>query len=206
VTIGPRFLNILASDSQSPALQRNLASVRHQMSNTEVEKEWKQLQLRLGRLQQGMGVIWVGAATETERDARLQSTERALGALRAASTSGVVPGAGATLLAVSHHLSGCESPGTHVVAKALEAPARWIARNAGLDPNAIVACAKESAPALGFDAVRREIVDLRSNGIVDPVTTLVEAVRIGLSTALLASDSGVLVQRPIALHQAEIRP
>jgi chaperonin GroEL len=180
-TIGPRFLNILTSDEQPAAVERNIATVRHLMSITEDEKEWQRLHLRLGRLQQGMGVIWVGAATETERDHLLLSVERTLSALRSAATSGVVPGAGATLLTVSRCLTASsDNLGVQVAAKALAAPARWIADNVG-----------------GNTEARQ---------VVDPASTVIEAVRIGLSTALLAADCGVLIRRPIALHQAEIRP
>ena len=209
-TVGPRFLNLLAVDEQSDFIDARIASVRHLMATTEDEREWKRLQLRLGRLQQGMGMIWVGAATESERDYLLQCTERALSGLRAASTSGVVPGAGASLLAISRTLAengrACGHPGTLVVAKALEAQARWLARNAGLDPDWAVARGLSEAPERGLDVSSGEIADLRAGGVVDPASTLIEAIRIALTTPVLASDCGELIHSPKPLHQADIRP
>jgi chaperonin GroEL len=208
VTIGPRFLNLMATRDRQPGIDRHLAHVRHLLERCEDDSAWRRLHARLGRLRQGMGVLWIGAPTPVERDHLLQRSDHALACLRAARAGGVVPGAGATLLAAARQLTSNfgSDPGALAVAAALEAPARWIARNAGLDPGAAIARCRGLAPGRGLDATTGAIVDLRAAGILDPVATVTTAVRVGLSMAIEAAGCDVLIRRPVRLSQAEIRP
>jgi chaperonin GroEL len=209
--LGPGYLNLLTAEDETPAVARQRAAILHLMDETEDEQEWRRLQLRLGRLRQGLGVIWVGAATESERSVRLHAAEQALSRLRAATAGGVVPGGGAALLAAARHLTeragaGDEGWAMRAVAAGLEAPARWIALNAGLDPHSAVHRVAPEAPALGLDVLTGQVRDLRAAGIVDPAATATQALRIGASTAALAITCDALVRRPIGLSHAELRP
>jgi chaperonin GroEL len=89
---------------------------------------------------------------------------------------------------------------------ACEAPARWLAVNAGLNPNVAVNRARQAPCGHGIDITTGSLTDLRKAGILDSAETLKRALQIGLTTAILASDCGVLLHRPISLTHAEIRP
>ncbi|MCC6790034.1 MAG: hypothetical protein IT336_00020 [Thermomicrobiales bacterium] len=207
VTIGARFLNVMALPERTPAIDDRIAGARRQMDATDDEQEWSHHQLRLGRLRQGFGVIWVGGATETERDHLLVATERCLHAIRNARTGGVVAGGGKALIEIAGRIrERCPGAGVAAAASACEAPARWLARNAGLDAGWAVAQARAAEPGSGIDVTTGRLVDLHAAGIVDAAATLQCALRVGLTTARLASDCGTLVHRPISLSMAEIRP
>ncbi len=209
--VGRGFFNVFPLDAASEAVARQVASVRYRLSESENESERGALWSRLGRLAGGMGVVWVGGHNEEERLQRRRATERTVAGLRAAVDGGVVPGAGATYLAVARCLSGStthdEDLGVAAVAAALTAPARWIARNAGLDPIAAVAEARAVAPDQGIDGVTGTLVHLRSAGIVDPALTLIRAVSVGATAAAMAITGEVLVVRPyLRITSADIRP
>lgn len=93
------------------------------------------------------------------------------------------------------------------VAGALTAPARWIARNAGLDPVIAVAAARAVAPDQGIDGVSGSLVHLRPAGIIDPALTLIRAVSVGATAAAIAITGEVLIARPhLRITQADLRP
>jgi chaperonin GroEL len=209
VTIGARFLNLFASSQCDSEIGQRVAAVRRQMAQTEDDKEWAHHQLRLGRLQGGMGVIWVGAPAESARDNLLSAVKRCLNALRNAQSGGVVPGGGKALIEIARSIA-CrharhDEPGIAAAARTCEAQARWLAANAGVDPSWAVAKSQEVPAGWGLDAQCGQWVDLRAAGIVDSAETLKHALRIGLTTAVLAGDCGVLLHRPVSLTQAEIR-
>jgi len=211
VTIGARFVNILANDDRSAEIELRIAAVRRQMDATEDEKEWKHHHLRIGRLNGGMGVIWVGAATESERDSLLDATDRCLDALRGAQMSGVLPGGGRALLeaaqrVIERHGDFADKPGMRAAAQACQTPARWLAANTGHDPSTAVAKILQSPSGTGLDVTTGAMIGFRGAGILDSAETIKLALRIGLTTAILASDCGVLIHRPISLTNAEIRP
>ncbi len=210
VSTGARFLNLLATEDRAPAIETRLAAARTRMAETENDREWKQLQLRLGRLQQRMAVIWVGAATEAERDSLLAATERTLAAVRTAQT-GVVPGGGKSLIEIAQRLTGsggtlAADPVARSLARACAALARWLAKNGGFAPEPAIATARSAEPWFGIDARTGELVDLRMAGIVDAVSTTKLALQTAISAAVLLADTALLIHRPISLSMAEIKP
>ncbi len=211
VTAGRLFFNIQAYDDTSAAVARQIASVRELLRRSEDENERESLLSRLGRLSGGMGTIWVGARTETERALRRRSAERALANLRAALVGGVVPGGGASYLAAARRLPhgrvSAEDLGVLAVAEALDAPTRWIACNAGLDPSYAVARGRRLAPGKGIDVLSGDVVDLVARGIVDPTPVAVCALSTGATAAATAATCHVLAMRPdLDLFQADLKP
>jgi chaperonin GroEL len=210
-TIGSDFFNVLPFEGPSEAVERQAASVRYLLSESEKESERAALSGRLGRLAGGMGVVWVGGHNEEERVERRQGTERTIASLRAASEGGIVPGSGAMYLAVSRNLSATatkdDDPGMAAIATALAAPAWWIARNAGLDAEAALAAARPVAPGQGIDGVTGALIDLRRAGVMDPALILVRALAVGATAAAMAITGEVLVARPhLRITEVDIRP
>lgn len=210
VAAGQRYLNILATDATAERVGTQAAAVRRLIERNEEDHEHRALMDRLGRLEQGMGIIWVGASTSTERDLRRRSAERAVASLRAALGDGIVPGGGATYLGAARSLgfdgANDEQLGVAAVARALEAPAWWIARNAGLNPDRAVGLARPEAPVRGIDAHSGELVDLAEAGIVDAARIVRRALTVGATAAALAMSCDVLVHCPVGLFQARLRP
>ena len=163
-----------AGDSQ--AIKDRVAQIRSQIANTTSEYDKEKLQERLAKLAGGVAVIKVGAATETEMKEKKLRIEDALNATRAAVEEGVVAGGGTIFVnvipaveALLDTVEGDEKTGVRIVAKALEAPIRQIAANAGLDGSVILEKVRNSGKnGYGFDAYKEEYCDMVSSGIIDP--------------------------------------
>ena len=186
-----------AGDSQ--AIQDRVAQIRAQIANTTSEYDKEKLQERLAKLAGGVAVIKVGAATETEMKEKKLRIEDALNATRAAVEEGVVAGGGTIFVnvipAVEDLLStveGDEKTGVQIVAKALEAPIRQIAANAGLDGSVILEKVRNSGKnGYGFDAYKEEYCDMVSSGIIDPAKVTRSALEnaASVSSMVLTTES-----------------
>ena len=162
-----------AGDSQ--AIKDRVAQIRSQIANTTSEYDKEKLQERLAKLAGGVAVIKVGAATETEMKEKKLRIEDALNATRAAVEEGVVAGGGTIFVnvipaveALLSTVEGDEKTGVRIVAKALEAPIRQIAANAGLDGSVILEKVRTSGKnGYGFDAYKEEYCDMVSSGIIE---------------------------------------
>jgi chaperonin GroEL len=164
----------------------------------------EQLQQRLARLVSGIAVLKVGGATETALKERKQRAEAAVNAVRAAAAGGILPGGGAALVHASKALAGlvaedvAERAAILIVRRALCAPARQIAANAGVDGALVVARLLEQDDAdLGFDAASGRYGDLVAAGIVDATRVVTTALRNAASTAarILATEAAVIPAR-----------
>ena len=163
-----------AGDSQ--AIKDRVGQIRTQISTTTSDYDKEKLQERLAKLAGGVAVIKVGAATETEMKEKKLRIEDALNATRAAVEEGVVAGGGTIFVnvipaveALLSSVEGDEKTGVRIVAKALEAPIRQIAANAGLDGSVILEKVRTSGKTgYGFDAYKEEYCDMVSAGIIDP--------------------------------------
>ena len=163
-----------AGDSQ--AIKDRVGQIRAQISTTTSDYDKEKLQERLAKLAGGVAVIKVGAATETEMKEKKLRIEDALNATRAAVEEGVVAGGGTIFVnvipaveALLDSVEGDEKTGVRIVAKALEAPIRQIAANAGLDGSVILEKVRSSGKnGYGFDAYKEEYCDMVSSGIIDP--------------------------------------
>ena len=190
---------IVDGAGDSAAIKDRVAQIRSQIANTTSDYDREKLQERLAKLAGGVAVIKVGAATETEMKEKKLRIEDALNATRAAVEEGVVAGGGTIFVnvipaveALISTVEGDEKTGVRIVAKALEAPIRQIAANAGLDGSVILEKIRESGKVgYGFDAYKETYVDMISAGIVDPTKVTRSALENAASIAatLLTTES-----------------
>jgi len=175
-----------------------IAQIRNEIENTSSEYDKEKAQERLAKLSGGVAVIKVGAPTETEMKEKKDRVDDALSATRAAVEEGIVIGGGAALikaaLKVSHDLIGDEQIGADIIIRAVTAPMKQIAANAGFDAGVVVnEIAKNTDVNIGFDAASGEYVDMFEAGIVDP--TKVERVAmqnaVSVASLLLTTEATV---------------
>ena len=181
-------------------IEKRVAQIKAQLSETTSEFDKEKLQERLAKLSGGVAVIRVGAATETEmKEAKLRM-EDALNATRAAVEEGIIAGGGSAYIHASKEVSklvatleGDERTGAKIILKALEAPLFRIVENAGLEGSVVVNKVRESSEGVGFDAYREEYVDMVKAGILDPAKVTRSALQNANSVAstLLTTESAV---------------
>ena len=186
-----------AGDSQ--AIKDRVSQIRAQIAVTTSDYDKEKLQERLAKLSGGVAVIKVGAATETEMKEKKLRIEDALNATRAAVEEGVVAGGGTIFVnvipaveALPSTVEGDEKTGVRIVAKALEAPIRQIAANAGLDGSVILEKVRASGKnGYGFDAYKEEYCDMVSAGIIDPAKVTRSALEnaASVSSMVLTTES-----------------
>ena len=156
------------------AIAARITQIKAQIAETTSDYDKEKLQERLAKLSGGVAVIKVGAATETEMKEKKDRVDDALSATKAAVEEGIVIGGGAALIKakakVKLKLDGDEAIGAAIVERALKAPLRQIAANAGFDAGVVVHSVEEGkGEHYGFDAAKGEYVDMLKAGIVDPV-------------------------------------
>lgn len=182
-----------------PALiKQRVAAIQHQIAESTSDYDKEKLQERLAKLSGGVAVVRVGAATEVEMKERKLRIEDALAATRAAVEEGIVPGGGIALLSVSDKVtayantfSGDEKTGALIIAKALTAPIKQIAENAGVDGGVIVANVLRAKKAnFGYDALKNEFCDMVEKGILDPTKVTRSALQnaASVSSTLLTTE------------------
>ncbi|MEI3265662.1 chaperonin GroEL [Frisingicoccus sp.] len=182
------------------AIKSRCSQIQTQANETTSEFDKEKLLERLAKLSGGVGVIKVGAATETEMKEKKLRMEDALAATRAAVEEGIICGGGSAYIHASKKvaelaggLNGDEKTGANVVLKALEAPLFHIAANAGLEGAVIINKVRESEEGVGFDALKEEYVDMIDAGIIDPAKVTRSALQNATSVAstLLTTESVV---------------
>lgn len=185
-------------------LEHRVAQIRKQIEDTTSEYDREKLQERLAKLAGGVAVIRVGAATESELKERKLRIEDALNATRAAVEQGIVAGGGTAYInakaavdELAATLAGDEQTGVQIVLRALEAPVRQIAENAGLEGSVIVEKLKEQADGIGFNAATSEWVNMIDEGIVDPTKVSRSALQNAGSVAgLILSTEAAVANHP----------
>lgn len=192
---------IVGGKGKRAAIDARVAQLKTQLDATTSKYDKEKLQERIGRLSGGVAVIRVGAATETEMKYLKLKIEDAVNATKAAIEEGIVPGGGSALIKVAAKLAKGASPtsaediGYAIVVKALEAPLRQIATNAGKDDGlVIVEKVREGEKQFGYDAATDTFVDnMLAAGIVDPVKVARTAVQNAVSAAsiLLTTEAAV---------------
>ena len=190
---------IVDGAGDSKAIKDRVAQIRSQIANTTSEYDKEKLQERLAKLAGGVAVIKVGAATETEMKEKKMRIEDALNATRAAVEEGVVAGGGTIFVnvipaveALLNTLEGDEKTGVKLIVKALEAPIRQIATNAGLDGSVILEKVRSSGKlGYGFDAYKEEYCDMVASGIIDPAKVTRSALEnaASVSSMVLTTES-----------------
>ncbi|WP_116134253.1 chaperonin GroEL [Tropicimonas sp. IMCC34043] len=185
---------IIDGAGDKAAIAARVSQIRAQIEDTTSDYDKEKLQERLAKLAGGIAVIRVGGATEIEVKERKDRVDDALNATRAAVEEGVVPGGGAALVHAGKILVGMkgdnsdQDAGIKIVRRAVQAPIRQIAENAGVDGSVVAGKVMESAStSFGFDAQSEEYGDMLKAGIIDPT----KVVRIALEDA--ASVAGLLI-------------
>ncbi len=192
ITIGKETTVIVEGEGGTDAIQGRVSQIKRQIDETTSDYDREKLQERLAKLAGGVAVINVGAATETEMKEKKARVEDALHATRAAVEEGIVPGGGVALIRAQASigdlgLTGDEKTGAEIVARAIEAPLRQLAANAGVEGALIVAEVKKGKGNHGYNVATAKYEDLIKAGVVDPA----KVTRSALQNA--ASISGLLL-------------
>jgi chaperonin GroEL len=200
VVITKEDTTIVEGVGEQAAIQGRIAQIKSQIEKTDSDYDREKLQERLAKLSGGVAVIQVGAATETELKEKKLRIEDALSATRAAVEEGIVPGGGVTLLKVVDAVNkadynGDEKIGAQIITRALEAPLRTIAENAGQEGSVVVNQVREGG--LGYNAQTGQYEDLLKAGVVDPAKVTRSALQNAASIAgLVLTTEALVAERP----------
>jgi chaperonin GroEL len=174
-----------------------MAQIRREIEKATSDYDKEKLEERLAKLAGGVAVIRVGAPSESEMKARKDALDDAISATKAAVAEGIVPGGGLALIRcidavakVEAAAEGDERTGVACLKRALETPARQIAENSAVDGGVVVHRMASATGPVGFDAARKEYVDLFEAGIVDPT----KVVRIALENAVSVASILLLTE------------
>jgi chaperonin GroEL len=203
VSITKDDTTIVDGAGDKAGIEGRVAQIKKQIEDTTSDYDKEKLQERLAKLAGGVAVIRVGGATEVEVKEKKDRVDDALNATRAAVEEGIVPGGGVALLKASKVLDGFkgdnddQEAGVAIVRRALQAPIRQIAENAGVEGSIVVGKVLENGSAtFGFNAQTEEYVDLVQAGVIDPA----KVVRTALQDA--ASVAGLLITTEAAIVEA----
>jgi chaperonin GroEL len=203
VTITKDDTTIVDGVGEKTAIEARITQIKRQIEDTTSDYDKEKLQERLAKLAGGVAVIRVGGSTEVEVKEKKDRVDDALNATRAAADEGIVPGGGVALLKASKVLANLtgdnddQTAGIAIVRRALQAPIRQIAENAGVEGSIVVGKVLESDSAtFGFNAQTEQYVDLITDGVIDPA----KVVRTALQDA--ASVAGLLITTEAAIVEA----
>ena len=185
-------------------IEARVAQIRQQIEDTTSDYDKEKLQERVAKLAGGVAVIRVGGMTEIEVKERKDRVDDALNATRAAVQEGIVVGGGVALIQASKKLEGLkganpdQDAGITIIRKALEAPLRQIAQNAGVDGSVVAGKVRESNdPTFGFNAQTEEYGDMFKFGVIDPTKVVRTALEDAASIAgLLITTEAMIAERP----------
>jgi chaperonin GroEL len=195
----------IVADGNEAAVKARIEQIRRQIEETESSYDKEKLQERLAKLAGGVAVVKVGAATETEMKDKKLRLEDAINATKAAVEEGIVPGGGTTLAHLAPELEEWsranlkdeELIGALIVARALPAPLKRIAENAGQNGAVIAERVKEKEFNIGYNAATNEFVDLLAAGIVDPAKVTRSALQNAASIAgMVLTTECIVVDKP----------
>ncbi len=204
VIITKEETTIVDGTGKKADIEARVGQIKAQIEETTSDYDKEKLQERLAKLAGGVAVIRVGGATEVEVKERKDRVEDAMHATRAAVQEGIVPGGGVALLTASKSLDGLkvsnddQRAGIDIVRRALQAPLRKIAENAGEDGSIIIGKILESKEAnYGWDAYKGEFTDLVKSGIIDPTKVVRTALQSAISVAgQLITTEAVIADLP----------
>jgi chaperonin GroEL len=202
IKIGKEETIVVGGAGKQADIQKRIGELRRQIEETESDYDREKLQERLGKMVGGVGVIKVGAASETELKEKKHRVEDALSTARAAVEEGIVPGGGTALISALTALeklekNGDESIGYQIVRRALEEPLRQLARNAGHEGSIIVEKVKGQKSGYGFNVLTSEYTDMFKAGIVDPCKVTRSALQNAASVgSMLLTTEVLVVEKP----------
>ena len=204
VSITKDATTIIDGSGEKAEIEARVAQIRGQIEETTSDYDREKLQERLAKLAGGVAVIRVGGATETEVKERKDRVDDALNATRAAVQEGVIVGGGVVLIQAAKALIGMEgensdqNAGISIVRRALEAPLRQIAENAGVDGAVVAGKIRESKDkTFGFNAQTEEYGDMFKFGVIDPAKVVRTALQDAASVAgLLITTEAMIADKP----------
>lgn len=204
VVINKDSTTIIEGAGERKEIEGRIAAIRREIDASTSDYDKEKLRERLAKLSGGVAVIRVGAPAESEMKAKKEALDDAISATKAAVAEGIVPGGGLALLRCIEAVTreeekalGDERTGIQVLKRALEAPARQIAENSAVDGGVVVAKMIEGKGNYGFDAARKQYVDLVEAGIIDPT----KVIRISLENAV--SVASVLLLSEATMTELE---
>ena len=197
VVIDKDNTTVIGGGGDKKRINGRIEQIRREIEKTTSDYDREKLQERLAKLSGGVAVIRVGAPSEAEMKSKKEALDDAISATKAAVAEGIVPGGGLALLrciavleAEEVKCSGDERTGVQILKRALEAPTRQIAENSAADGGVVVARMLAGQGNYGFDAGRKEYVDLVEAGIIDPT----KVVRIALENAVSVASVLLLTE------------
>jgi chaperonin GroEL len=203
VTVSKENTTIVDGIGEKADIEARIKQIKAQIEETTSDYDKEKLQERLAKLAGGVAVIRVGGSTEVEVKEKKDRVDDALNATRAAVDEGIVPGGGTALLKASKALDSLtganddQTAGINIVRRALQAPLRQIAENAGVEGSVVVnAVLADKGANFGFNAQTEKYVDLVADGVIDPA----KVVRTALQDA--ASVSGLLITTEAAVVES----
>jgi chaperonin GroEL len=197
VVVARETTTIIGGAGDKAAIEARQHQLRQQIERATGDYDREKLQERLAKLAGGVAVIRVGAPSEAEMKSKREALDDAISATKAAVAEGIVPGGGLALLRAIEAVEreeatadGDERTGLQILKRALEAPTRQIAENSGVDGGVIVHQMRAGTGNHGFDAARKQYVDLVEAGIIDPT----KVVRLALENAVSAASLLLLTE------------
>ncbi len=197
VIVDKENTTIVGGAGERHRIDGRIEQIRREIEKTTSDYDKEKLQERLAKLAGGVAVVRVGAPSESEMKSKKEAFDDAISATKAAVAEGIVPGGGLALLrcvdAVSAEEAKCEGDektGIQILKRALEAPCRQIAENSAVDGGVVVARMLSGKGSEGFDASRKEYIDLIEAGIIDPT----KVVRVALENAVSVASVLLLTE------------
>jgi chaperonin GroEL len=197
---------LIGGGGDPAAVEGRRQQLRQQLTKTTSDYDREKLEERVAKLSGGVAVVRVGAPSEAEMKSRKEALDDAINATKAAVAEGIVPGGGLALLRALPALEkeealteGDERTGIAILRRALEAPTRQIAENSAVDGGVVVERMRAGEGAFGFDAARKQYVDLIAAGIIDPT----KVVRVALENAVSAASLLLLTEATMTEVPAE---
>ena len=197
VVVDKDSTTIIGGGGDKAQIEGRKQQIRTQLEKTTSDYDREKLQERLAKLSGGVAVIRVGAPSESEMKSKREALDDAISATKAAVTEGIVPGGGLALLraipAVEREEGKCEGDertGLQILRRSLETPTRQIAENSSVDGGVVVHQMRTGEGSMGFDAARKEYVDLVEAGIIDPT----KVVRVALENAVSVASLLLLTE------------
>ncbi|MBI1727827.1 MAG: chaperonin GroEL [Candidatus Rokubacteria bacterium] len=206
IVVDKEATTIIGGAGDKAAIEGRTQQVRQQIEKSTSDYDREKLEERLAKLAGGVAVIRVGAPSESEMKSRKEALDDAISATKAAVAEGIVPGGGLALLRAidaaereEGQCEGDERTGLQILRRALEAPTRQIAENSAVDGGVVVNRMREGKGSMGFDAARKQYVDLVEAGIIDPT----KVVRIALENAVSAASLLLLTEATLTEAEEE---
>jgi len=195
---------IIGGAGSKAAIQGRIQMIRHEIEKSTSDYDSEKLEERLAKLSGGVAVIRVGAPTESEMKSKKDALDDAISSTKAAVAEGIVAGGGLALLrccpalvALEQELTGDERTGVQILRRALESPARQIAENSSTDGGVVVDRMLNATGNVGFDAARKQYVDLFEAGIIDPAKVVRMALENAVSVAsVLLLTEATMTEKP----------